>query len=212
LFDRCAIGCGDTACKGILVVRQDFQSPHDVSPRRWNEALQSVAKIEGEISATIALRPSPLSEQERKQLMALGADIERAWSHPAATAATRKRILRAALSVIIVRRDGALIHAVLHWQGGDHTELSVKQRLNAAGRPNPRMPDETKALIGELARLTPDQQRARLLNRVGVETGYVAAISGVERVVDVKEFGFPDKSAVQRFYPGSSPARRTWRG
>ena len=104
--------------------------------------------------------------------MALGADLERAWSHPAATSATRKRIVRAAPSEIIVRRDGAIIHAVLHWQGGDHTELQVKQRLNAAGRHNPRIPDDTIALMRELARLMPDAQIARLLNRTGVETGY----------------------------------------
>ena len=104
--------------------------------------------------------------------MALGADLERAWSHPAATAATRKRILRAALTEIVVRKDGAIIHAVLHWQGGDHTELNVKQRLNAAGRHNPRIPDETIALVRKLARLMPDRQIARLLNRTGVETGH----------------------------------------
>jgi hypothetical protein len=104
--------------------------------------------------------------------MALGTDLERAWSHPAATAATRKRILRAAISEIIVRRDGAIIHAVLHWQGGGHTELQVKQRLNAAGRHNPRIPDDTIALMRELARLMPDRQIARLLNRIGIETGH----------------------------------------
>jgi hypothetical protein len=140
--------------------------------RRWNEALQSVARIEAEIAAMIARRPPPLGEPERQQLMALGADLERAWLHPAATAATRKRILRAALSEVIVRRDGAIIHAILHWQGGDHTELKVKQRLNAAGRHNPRIPDDTIALMRELARLMPDRQIARLLNRIGVETGY----------------------------------------
>jgi hypothetical protein len=101
--------------------------------RRWNGTLQAVAKIEGDIAAMIARRPPPLGEAERQQLLALGADLECAWSHPAATAATRKRILRTAISEIIVRRDGAIIHAVLHWQGGDHTELQVKQRLNAAG-------------------------------------------------------------------------------
>ena len=104
--------------------------------RRWNETLQAVAKIENDIATMIARRPPPLGEPERQQLMALGADLERAWSHPAATAATRKRILRTAISEVIVRRDGATIHAVLHWQGGDHTELQVKQRLNAAGRHN----------------------------------------------------------------------------
>jgi DNA invertase Pin-like site-specific DNA recombinase len=140
--------------------------------RRWNEALQAVAKVEGEIAALIARRPPSLGEPERQQLVALGADLERAWSHPAATAATRKRILRAALTEIVVRRDGAIIHAILHWQGGDHTELQVKQRLNAAGRHNPRIPDDTITLVRELARLMPDRQIARLLNRTGVETGH----------------------------------------
>jgi DNA invertase Pin-like site-specific DNA recombinase len=140
--------------------------------RRWNEALQSVARIEGEIAAMIARRPPPLCEPERERLIALGADLERAWSHPAATASTRKRILRAALSEVVVRRDSAIIHAILHWQGGAHTELQVKQRLNAAGRHNPRIPDDTIALMRELARLMPDRQIARLLNRVGVETGH----------------------------------------
>ena len=119
--------------------------------RRWNEALLAIARIEGDIAAMIARRPPPLGEPERQQLLALGADLERAWSHPAATAATRKRILRAALSEVVVRRDGAIIHAVLHWQGGDHTELQVKQRLNAAGRHNPRIPDDMIALMRELA-------------------------------------------------------------
>jgi DNA invertase Pin-like site-specific DNA recombinase len=140
--------------------------------RRWNEALQAVAKLEGEIARLIACRPPRLGELERQQLVALGADLERAWLHPAATAATRKRILRAALTEIVVRRDGAVIHAVLHWQGGDHTQLQVKQRLNAAGRYNPRIPDDTIALVRELARLMPDRQIARLLNLTGVETGH----------------------------------------
>jgi DNA invertase Pin-like site-specific DNA recombinase len=138
---------------------------------RWNFALQAVARIETEISATAARRPPPLGELERNELMALGADIARAWVHPAATAATRKRILRTALSEVIVHRDGAVIRAVLHWQGGDHTEIKLKQRLNAVGRHNPRIPDDTIALMRELARLMPDRQIAFLLNRTKVLTG-----------------------------------------
>jgi hypothetical protein len=63
--------------------------------RRWNEALQTMHRIEGEIAAVEARKPAPLDEKERRQLMQLGADLDLAWSHPAATAATRKRILRA---------------------------------------------------------------------------------------------------------------------
>jgi hypothetical protein len=41
--------------------------------RRWNDALQAVNRVEGEIAAIIARRPPPLGEQERQQLMQLGA-------------------------------------------------------------------------------------------------------------------------------------------
>jgi DNA invertase Pin-like site-specific DNA recombinase len=139
--------------------------------RRWDEALQTINRIEGEIADIIARRPTALSESDRQQLMQLGADLDRAWSHPAATVATRKRILRAALNEIIVRKEGAVIHAILHWQGGDHTALQVKQRLNAGGR-HYWPPDDTISLVRELARLMPDRQIARLLNRCGKSTGY----------------------------------------
>jgi len=140
--------------------------------RRWNEALQAVHRIEGEIAAIAAAKPPPLGERERQQLMQLGADLELAWSHPSATAATRKRILRTALNEIVVRKEGAVINMVLHWQGGDHTALQVKLRLNAAGRPRWAQPEDTIALVRELARLLPDRQIARLLNRSGKPTGH----------------------------------------
>jgi DNA invertase Pin-like site-specific DNA recombinase len=140
--------------------------------RRWNEALAAVNRIEGEITAVAARKPRPLGETERQQLIALGSDLARAWSHPAATAATRKRILRTALREIVVRKEGDIIDLVLHWQGGDHTALQLKLRLNAAGRHHPRVPEDTISLIRELARLMPDARIARLLNRSGKATGH----------------------------------------
>jgi excisionase family DNA binding protein len=139
--------------------------------RRWNEALLAVQRIEGEIAAILAQKPTPLGESERQQLMRLGADLELAWSHPAATAATRKRILRAALNEIVVRREGAFIDVVFHWKGGDHTALQIKLTPNAAGRHHWPIPEDTLSLVRELARLMPDRQIAKLLNRVGKPTG-----------------------------------------
>src|SRR4249920_3682338 len=137
--------------------------------RRWNEALQAVQRIEGEIAAIEARKPAHLGEKERRLLMQLGADLELAWSHPAATAATRKRILRTALHEIVVRIDGGFIDMVLHWQGGDHTALKLK--MNGVGKHRWTVPEDTLSLIRELARLMPDQQIARLLNRAGKPTG-----------------------------------------
>ena len=137
--------------------------------RRWNEALQVAQRIEGEIAGLEAKKPAPLGERERQHLMQLGADLERAWSHPAATAATRKRILRAALHEIVVRIEGDHVEMVVHWQGGDHTALKLKK--NTVGKHRWTIPEDTLSLIRELARQMPDRQIARLLNRVGKPTG-----------------------------------------
>jgi hypothetical protein len=137
--------------------------------RRWNEALEAVQTIEREIAALRARRPKPLGEAERQQLMRLGADLEQAWTHPAASASTRKRILRAALNEIVVRLEGGFIDMVLHWQGGSHTAL--KLRMNTAGKHRWTIPEDTLTLIRALARQMPDRQIVRLLNRAGKPTG-----------------------------------------
>ena len=137
--------------------------------RRWNEALQVVHRLEGEIAELEAKKPAPPGEKERRLLMRLGADLELAWSHPAATAETRKRILRTALHEIVVRVEAGFIKMVLHWQGGDHTPLQLK--VNGAGKHRWAVPEDTLSLIRGLARLMPDQQIARLLNRAGKPTG-----------------------------------------
>jgi DNA invertase Pin-like site-specific DNA recombinase len=137
--------------------------------RRWNEALQVVHRIESEIAALEARKPVPLGEVERQQLMQLGTDLALAWSHPAATSATRKRILRTALSEIVVRVEAENIEMILHWQGGDHTALKAKK--NGVGKHRWTIPEDTLSLVRELARLMPDRQIARLLNRAGKPTG-----------------------------------------
>ena len=137
--------------------------------RRWNEALRGVHRIEGEITAREARKPPLLGEKERTHLMQLGADLELAWSHPAATAATRKRILRVALHEIVTRVEAEQIELIIHWQGGDHTALKLKK--NGVGKHRWTIPEDTLALVRELARLMPDKQIARLLNRAGKPTG-----------------------------------------
>jgi len=137
--------------------------------RRWNEALQAVHRIESDIAAIEARKPLPLGEVERQQLTQLGTDLALAWSHPAATSVTRKRIVRAALSEIVVRVEAEHIEMILHWQGGNHTALKLKK--NGAGKHRWTIPEDTLSLVRELARLMPDRQIARLLNRAGKPTG-----------------------------------------
>jgi len=137
--------------------------------RRWNETLLAVRALEEQIEEIEARRQPALSDSEREGLMRLGADLEQAWSHPAATIATRKRIVRAVLSEIVVRVVDGYIELVLHWQGGDHTPLKVKK--NASGKHRWTADEGTDALIRELARLMPDKAIAAILNRAGKPTG-----------------------------------------
>jgi hypothetical protein len=61
------------------------------------------------------------------------------------------------------------IELILHWQGGDHTALKVKK--NGVGKHRWTIAEDTLSLVRELARLMPDKQIARLLNRAGKPTG-----------------------------------------
>jgi len=138
--------------------------------RRWNETLLAVRALEERLEATTARRAPTVSDGDRARIMALGADLEKAWHHPAATPETRKRILRTVLSEIVARVEGDEIILVLHWQGGDHTRLSV--RKNKVGSHRWTTDASTEQMIRELARLLPDPAIASVLNRAGKRTGH----------------------------------------
>lgn len=136
---------------------------------RWNDRLTAQNALEADLAAFDARRQDALGDEERRHFMRLGADLELAWSHPAATAATRKRIIRALLHEIIVRVEEDHIAMVLHWQGGAHTALQVKK--SSTGKHRWTVAQDTVDLVRQLARHMSDEAIARLLNRVGKPTG-----------------------------------------
>jgi DNA invertase Pin-like site-specific DNA recombinase len=137
--------------------------------RRWNAALGSVGALKDELEALVRQQPAPLSAEERQRLLRMGADLEEAWHHPAATAVMRKRIIRVVLREVVARVEADQVQLLLHWQGGDHTRLSV--RRNRRGQTRWSVETETVDLIRTCARLMPDKDIAGLLNRIGKRTG-----------------------------------------
>jgi DNA invertase Pin-like site-specific DNA recombinase len=137
--------------------------------RRWNTALAAVRALEEELEALLRQRPAALSAEERQRLLQMGADLEAAWHHPAANAVTRKRIIRVVLREVVARVEDDQIQLLLHWQGGDHTHLTV--RKNRRGQTRWSVEPETMELISACARLMPDKAIAGLLNRTGKRTG-----------------------------------------
>ena len=136
---------------------------------RWNARLADVQQQEEKLEGLTAARPEALSEAEHERLLALGADLETAWTHPNATAQTRKRIVRAVLEEVVVKLADDRIDLLLHWRGGDHTRLSVPR--NGPGRHRWCTDATVGDLIRGLARQLPDSAVAKTLNRLGKKTG-----------------------------------------
>jgi excisionase family DNA binding protein len=138
--------------------------------RRWNERLIAVRELEFEIDRLDADSVPALTEADRARLMALGQDLARAWDSPGATPETRKKIIRTVISEIIVDIVGDAFELIIHWEGGDHTRLTVKR--NRAGQTRWTTDAEVVELVRALARQMPDETIAAVLNRSGKSTGH----------------------------------------
>ena len=136
---------------------------------RWNAALAMVRERQSELEALESRKPELLGDNERVEILRMGADLSEAWNHPKATSITRKRIIRAVVREIVVRLEDDQIKMVVHWRGGDHTALAVKK--NKAGQHRWSSPPDLEPLIHALARQLPDKDIASLLNRLGKVTG-----------------------------------------
>jgi excisionase family DNA binding protein len=136
---------------------------------RWNERLLAVRRLEDEHDALASSPQTALTDADRDRLLALGADLERAWHSPTATPATRKRIIRTVIEEIVVRVEDDALSLVIRWQGGDHTPLRVPR--NRIGQHRWSVDADVVALVTVLARQMPDQAIAAVLNRAGKTTG-----------------------------------------
>ena len=138
--------------------------------RKWEDCLARVQTCEARLQALEGARQTEaLTPEEREAWLSLGDDLERAWNHDRATPELRKRILRAVLVEITATIKGQETHLLLHWKGGDHTELVVRRRRTGEHRWSTDA--ETGDLIRDLARSLPDELIAGLLNRLGRKTG-----------------------------------------
>jgi excisionase family DNA binding protein len=138
--------------------------------RRWNERLVAVRNLEVEVNQLDAGTQQVLTSLDRERLMTLGRDLTIAWDSPGTTAETRKKIIRTVISEIIVDVVGDTLELVVHWQGGDHTRMTVKK--NRTGRTNWCTDDDIIDLVRALARHMPDQTIASVLNRLGKSTSH----------------------------------------
>jgi excisionase family DNA binding protein len=132
--------------------------------RRWNQALTTESQLEAELILLQEARERPLSEAQKRELLEFARDLPRLWDDPRSSSSEyKKRLLRIALKEIIATCEGETIRLVLHWQGGDHTQVEF-QKLRS-GKHRYAADKELVDIVGTLARIEPDVRIAAILNR-----------------------------------------------
>jgi hypothetical protein len=131
--------------------------------RRWNQALTTQAQLEAELVTLQEGRERPLTDIQKRELLSFARDLPRLWDDPQSLPEHKKRLLRIALKEIIATCEGETIRLVLHWQGGDHTEVEF-QKIGT-GRHRYVTDDGLVEIVRLLARIEPDARIASILNR-----------------------------------------------
>ena len=134
--------------------------------RRWNEALRRVTELQEELRAVVV--EDVVSAEERATLMELGSDLSCVWNDTSTSSELKKRIARMLVKEVILFDEQQSIKAIVHWQGGEHSELKVP-RLSYRDSSTPTAVD-TIEIIRALSRQLPDCLITKVLNRLKIPT------------------------------------------
>ena len=129
--------------------------------RRWNRALAAEAELEAEIAVLEDGREHPITDAQKQELLDFARDIPRLWDDPHSSPEYKKRLLRIALKEITATCEAETIRLVLHWQGGDHTQVEFPKIRT--GQHRYATDHDLVEMIGKLARIEPDERIASIL-------------------------------------------------
>jgi len=159
----------DRAQRQYDAVEPENRLVSETLERRWDAALARVTELEHRLAARApAARPV---RADRAQLLALADDLPAVWRRPTTDIPLKKRIVRVLIEEIVVTAtvEPPAVTLVVHWKGGKHTQLVV--RKNRVGGHRYCTDRGVIDVIRDLARSLPDGEIARILNRLGYQTG-----------------------------------------
>jgi DNA invertase Pin-like site-specific DNA recombinase/ribosomal protein L28 len=142
----------------------------DELERRWNVALEKLARVEDRLVEAQRARDSCVVPDE-EAMIRFAEDFERVWEHPRTDIKLKKRIIRTLIEEIIVDIDEqvAQLIIVIHWKGGVHTELRVARRRR--GQNAKQTSKDIVDAVRVLALVCTDHVIACVLSRNGELTG-----------------------------------------
>lgn len=135
--------------------------------KAWEAALQRVERCRQQLNVLSA----PESDQAGPDFTGLADDLLAAWKATQTTMRTRQRLVRALITEIVADVDEAAgeIILVIHWKGGQHSELRIHKPKS--GEHGCHTPQQALAVMRSMAGRWSDQDIAASLNRMGMPTG-----------------------------------------
>ena len=136
--------------------------------KAWEATLQRVEACRQRLDDMQSQEVGP----KLPDLTGLADDLAAAWKAPRTTMRTRQRLVRALITEIVADVDEAAgeIVLVIHWKGGQHSELRVKKPKT--GEHGCGTPEQALAVMRTMAGRWSDQDIAASLNRMGMPTGH----------------------------------------
>jgi DNA invertase Pin-like site-specific DNA recombinase len=163
--------------------------------KAWEAALQRVERCRQQVDQM----QTPDADDARPDLGGLADDLSAAWKAPRTTMRTRQRLVRTLVKEIVADVDEAVgeIVLVIHWKGGQHSELRV--RKPRTGEHGCQTPEQAIAVMQSMAGRWSDQDIAATLNRMGMPTGHgktwtANRVGSVRRVRDINGYRSADKN------------------
>lgn len=137
---------------------------------RWNVALAKVHELgDGLRQFDLGLKLPAIPDKEI--LLSLAQDLPAVWNSLGTDMRLKQRIVRILIREIIadVEQDKQQIVLLIHWAGGQHSELRVKK--NGLGKHRRCTSLEAVEVVRQMAGRFNDEQIASTLNRLRLRTG-----------------------------------------
>jgi excisionase family DNA binding protein len=164
--------------------------------KSWEAALRRVEACQAQLG--IGQQPDQITNMP--DFAGLAADLTAAWSAPGTSMRTRQRLVRALIKDIVADVDEATREVVLviHWKGGQHSQLRVKKPNT--GEHGCRTSEEALAVMRSMASRWSDEDIAASLNRMGMRTGQgktwtAHRVSSLRRVHGIHAYRSADKNS-----------------
>jgi DNA invertase Pin-like site-specific DNA recombinase len=137
---------------------------------RWNVALTKVQELDDRLRRFDQGTNLP-AIPDKAVLLSLAQDLPAVWNSPMTDMRLKQRIVRILIEEIVTDVDQEKQEVVLliHWAGGQHSELRVKK--NGLGKHQRCTKVEAVEVVRQMSGKYPDEEIAATLNRLGLRTG-----------------------------------------